>query len=182
MLVYRKYSDFYMWIVYPAALLNSLIRFNCSFCWVWRIFCILNLVISNRQKIKKKERKKRYQNWEGRNTTIFVHKRHDYLYRRHERIGKSIYQAGNPCKYKKKGIKLLGQPPNDQVKWKSLSPVQLFAIPRTIPSMEFPGQNTGMGSRSLLQGIFPNQGSNTGLLHCRWILYQLSHKGSPVIW
>ena len=32
---------------------------------------------------------------------------------------------------------------------------------------------------SLLQGIFPIQGSNPGLLHCRWILYQLSHKGSP---
>ena len=42
-----------------------------------------------------------------------------------------------------------------------------------------PGQNTGMSSLSLLQGIFPTQGSNSGLLHCRWILYQLSHKGSP---
>ena len=40
-------------------------------------------------------------------------------------------------------------------------------------------QNTGSGSLSLLQGIFPTQGSNPGLLHCRWILYQLSHKGSP---
>ena len=36
-----------------------------------------------------------------------------------------------------------------------------------------------MGSRSLLQGIFPTQGSNPGLPHCRWILYQLSHQGSP---
>ena len=36
------------------------------------------------------------------------------------------------------------------------------------------GQNTGVGSLSLLQGIFPTQGSNPGLLHCRWILYQLS--------
>ena len=44
-----------------------------------------------------------------------------------------------------------------------------------------PGQNTGMGSHSLLQGIFPTQGSNPGLLHCRRILYQLSHKGSPRI-
>ena len=42
-----------------------------------------------------------------------------------------------------------------------------------------PGQNTGVGSISLLQGIFPTQESNPGLLHCRWILYQLSHKGSP---
>ena len=41
-----------------------------------------------------------------------------------------------------------------------------------------PGQNTGKGSLSLLQGIFPTQGSNPGLPHCRWILYQLSHQGS----
>ena len=39
----------------------------------------------------------------------------------------------------------------------------------------FPGQNTGVGSLSLLQEIFPTQGSNPALLHCRWILYQLSH-------
>ena len=44
-----------------------------------------------------------------------------------------------------------------------------------------PGQNTGVGSLSLLQGIFPTQGSNLGLLHCKQILYQLSHKGSPKI-
>ena len=43
------------------------------------------------------------------------------------------------------------------------------------------GQNTGVGSLSLLQGIFPTQGLNPSLLHCRWILYQLSHKGSPRI-
>ena len=44
-----------------------------------------------------------------------------------------------------------------------------------------PGKNTGMGSHSLLQGIFPTQGSNPGLPHRRQILYQLSHKGSPKI-
>ena len=43
------------------------------------------------------------------------------------------------------------------------------------------GQNTGVGSLSLLQGIFLTQGSNTGLPHCRHILYQLSHRGSPRI-
>ena len=41
------------------------------------------------------------------------------------------------------------------------------------------GQNTGVGSPSLLQGLFPTQGLNPGLLHCRQILYQLSHQGSP---
>ena len=43
------------------------------------------------------------------------------------------------------------------------------------------GQNTGVGSLSLLQGISPTQGSNPGIPHCRWILYQLSHKGSPAM-
>ena len=38
-----------------------------------------------------------------------------------------------------------------------------------------PGQNTGVGRRSFLQGIFPTQASNPGLPHCRWILYQLSY-------
>ena len=40
-----------------------------------------------------------------------------------------------------------------------------------------PGQNTGVSSLSLLQGIFPTQGSNPGLWHCRQVLYKLSHKG-----
>ena len=44
-----------------------------------------------------------------------------------------------------------------------------------------PGQNNGVGCHSLLQGIFPNQGSNPGLLQCRQILYHLSHEGSPRI-
>ena len=44
-----------------------------------------------------------------------------------------------------------------------------------------PGQNTGVGNHSLLQGIFSTQGSNPGLQHCTGILYQLSHKGSPRI-
>ena len=42
-----------------------------------------------------------------------------------------------------------------------------------------PGKNTGVGCHAFLQGIFPTQRSNTGLPHCRWILYHLSHKGSP---
>ena len=69
-----------------------------------------------------------------------------------------------------------------RVDWKRklLSCVQLFAAPygRSSP-WNSPGQNTGVGSLSLLQGIFPTQGLNPGLLHCRWILYPLSHQGSP---
>ena len=41
-----------------------------------------------------------------------------------------------------------------------------------------PGKNTGVGCHALLQGIFPTQGSNPGLLPCRWIL---THQGSPRI-
>ena len=44
-------------------------------------------------------------------------------------------------------------------------------------------KNTGVGSLSLLQWIFLTQESNWGLLHCRWILYQLNYQGSPwLLW
>ena len=43
------------------------------------------------------------------------------------------------------------------------------------------GRNTGVGCHSLLQGIFPTQGSNPGLLHCSQVLYHLSHQKSPRI-
>ena len=45
----------------------------------------------------------------------------------------------------------------------------------------FPGQNTEAGSPSLLHGIFSTQGLNPGFSHCRWIIYQQSHKASPRI-
>ena len=59
-----------------------------------------------------------------------------------------------------------------------------FATPWTVAyqaplSMGFPNRNNGVGCHFLLQGIFPTQGSNPGLLHCRHILYQLSYQGSP---
>ena len=44
-----------------------------------------------------------------------------------------------------------------------------------------PGKNTRVGCHFLLQGIFLTQGSNRGLLHCTWILYHLSHQGSPTV-
>ena len=43
-----------------------------------------------------------------------------------------------------------------------------------------PGKNTGVGCHSFLQGIFPTQGSNPSLPHCRQILYHLNHQGSPM--
>ena len=66
-------------------------------------------------------------------------------------------------------------------KWKSLSHIRLFVTSCTINPWNSPGQNTGVGSLSLLQGIFPTQRLNPGLLHCRQILYQLSQEGSPRI-
>ena len=65
------------------------------------------------------------------------------------------------------------------LKIKSLSHAQLFATLWTIQSMEFSRPEYWNGSLFLLQGIIPTQGSNPGLPHCRWILYQLSHQGSP---
>ena len=67
-------------------------------------------------------------------------------------------------------------------KWKSLSRVRLFSTPWTIQSLEFSRPEYWSGySLSLLQGIFPTQGSNPGLPYCGQILYQLSHQGSPRI-
>ena len=66
-----------------------------------------------------------------------------------------------------------------QRKWKSLS-VKLYVTPQAIYSpWNSLGPNTGVGSLSLLRGIFPTQGLNSGLLHSRSILYQLSHQGRP---
>ena len=64
-----------------------------------------------------------------------------------------------------------------EVKVALLSPT--LCDPMDCSPWNSPGQNTGMGSLSLLQGIFPTQGSNPGLPHCRRILYQLSHQESP---
>ena len=70
-----------------------------------------------------------------------------------------------------------------KVKVKSLSRVRLFAIPWTVayqapPSMGFPGKSAGVDCHFLLQGIFPTQESNSGLQHCRQMLYHLCHQGS----
>ena len=71
------------------------------------------------------------------------------------------------------------------MEWKSFSYVRLFVTPWMVAlqaplSVEFSSKNTGVGNHSLLQGIFPTQGSNPGLLHCRQIPYHLSHQGSPL--
>ena len=50
---------------------------------------------------------------------------------------------------------------------------------RLLCPWDFPGDSTGVDCHLLLQGIFPNQGLNPGLPHCRQTLYHLSHQGSP---
>ena len=67
-------------------------------------------------------------------------------------------------------------------KVKSLSRVQLFhglQPTRLLCPWDFPGNTTGVDCQFLLQGIFPTQGLNRGLPHCRQTLYHLSHQGSP---
>ena len=51
---------------------------------------------------------------------------------------------------------------------------------RLLCPWDFPGNCTGVDCHFLLQGIFPTQGSNPGLPHCRQTLYRLSHQGSPI--
>ena len=62
---------------------------------------------------------------------------------------------------------------SDPLRPHGLQPIRLLC------SWNFPGKNTGVGSHSLLQGIFPTQGSNLGLQHCREIHYCLSYQRSP---
>ena len=54
-------------------------------------------------------------------------------------------------------------------------------LPGSFVHGDSPRKNTGVGCHFLLQGIFPNQGMYWGLLHCKWILYALSHEGSHIL-
>ena len=63
--------------------------------------------------------------------------------------------------------------------WEALWTLHKFKIHGSSVHGDSPGKNSGVGCHALLQGIFPTQGLNLGLLHCRWFLYHLSHQGSP---
>ena len=78
------------------------------------------------------------------------------------------YWSGLPCPPP-------GELPNPGIKPRSPT-LQTDFLPSEPPGKP---KNTGVGSLSLLQGIFPTQESNWGLLNCRQILYQLSYLGSP---
>ena len=63
---------------------------------------------------------------------------------------------------------------------KSLQPHRLQPG-RLLCPWDSPGKNTGVGCHALLQDVFPTQGSNPGVLHCKKIIYRLSHQGNPRI-
>ena len=67
---------------------------------------------------------------------------------------------------------------SSKYEWKWLSHVQSLQPHGLCSPWNSPGQNTGVGSLSLFRGIFPSQGTNPGIPHCRQIIYHLSHKGS----
>ena len=71
----------------------------------------------------------------------------------------------------------VGDVPNPGIEPRSptLQAESLSAEPQGKP------KNTEVGSLSLFQGIYPTQELNQGLLHCKWILYQLSYQGSPIL-
>ena len=68
-----------------------------------------------------------------------------------------------------------------KVKFTQSCPTLWDPIDCSLPGSSVHGIHTGVGSHSLLQGIFPTQGLNPGLPHCGQILYHLSHQGSPSI-
>ena len=96
--------------------------------------------------------------------------RQKFEFKPHQRRGlvKTLYFQWAP-------MKASSESESFSVESDSLRPQELYS------PWNCPGQNTGVGNLSLLQGIFPTQGLNAGLPHRRQILYQLSHKGSPRI-
>ena len=88
---------------------------------------------------------------------------------------------GAPENWKKSLVDLMGMTlqwsESHSVMSNSLLPHGLWPT-RLLCPWDSPGKNTRVGCHVLLQGIFPNQRSNLGLLHCRQILYDLSHPGS----
>ena len=103
-------------------------------------------------------------------------------------------QRSNPCLLPLMSSALAGGFFTTSTIWGALSFTMLCLVGQSYPTFcdpmdcspsgssvygDSPGKNTGVGGHALLQGIFPIQGSNPGLPHCRWILYHLSHQESP---
>ena len=135
---------------------------------------ILSLKIYSQQTIQNRERFKCTQIFLA--TLFRIRKSEGWLY------GNMIKHVNYSVKWKKEDVHLglCCVVLSCSVKSDSLQPQGLYPI-RLLCPLHSPGKNTGVGCHSLLQGIFPTQGSNPGLLHCRWILYHVSHQRSPRI-
>ena len=98
------------------------------------------------------------------------------------KTGRSQFSFQSPNRAMPKNVQTTVQlhlfPMLAKVKMKVAQSCPIFATPQTIKSMKFSRTDYWNGSCSLLQGVFPTQGSNPGLLRCRQILYQLSYQGS----
>ena len=91
--------------------------------------------------------------------------------------GKSVHlppQMLTPCDLTSDGESVSRSVVSDSSRPHGLWPTRLLC------PWNFPGKNTGVGRYCLLQGIFLTQGSNPDLLHCRQIVYHLSHQGSSL--
>ena len=94
------------------------------------------------------------------------------------RVAQSSLTLCNPVDYTLRGILQARIPEQVAVPFSRGSFQPRDSLPAELPGKP---KNTGLGSRSFLQGICPTQGSNPGLPHCRRVLYHLSHKGSPIL-
>ena len=108
----------------------------------------------------------------------------DYIWRAVKeviKLGQALIQS-NWCPYKRKGhLRTQWEDSHSQgerSEWVKVTQ-SCLTVCNPMDYRNSPGQNTGVGSHSFLQGIFPTQGSNPGLPHCQWILYQLSHQEGP---
>ena len=90
----------------------------------------------------------------------------------------AVSQASYVCQV---NYVLKGESISQLVMSDSSQPHGLYPV-RLLCPWDFPDKNTGVNSHSLLQGIFLTQGLSPGVLHCRQILYYLSHQGRPSKW
>ena len=104
-----------------------------------------------------------------------------------ENKGRAISQVSHQSdsRRRKSSIVLIPKPGKTITGKESYRPISLMNRDTKVDNLltnslqQHIGKNTGVGCHALLQGIFPTQGSNSGLPHCRQILYCLSHQESP---
>ena len=89
------------------------------------------------------------------------------------------YWSGLPCPTPE-NLPYQGIEPGSPALQADSLPTELSGPTRVLCPWNSLGKNTGVGCHFLLQGVFPTEGSNLGLLHCRQSLYHLSHQGSPL--